>query len=101
MCINESGKLKLFNKDITEAKFNEVYNAINSLVAGWFPKFNDAFELYDKVGQVWEKVPAPNIKAVAAKEAYKDMPNDLIEYFKSLPEYDKDIFNEITGGLDV
>ena len=37
------------------------------------------------------------IVAVDNKTAYKDMPKELIDYFKKLPEFDAEIFNEITG----
>ena len=40
------------------------------------------------------------IQGVSTKEAYKDMPKELIAYFKSLPEYDEEIFNDITGCND-
>ena len=44
-----------------------------------------------------ECVPAPRIEGVDDKTAYKDMPEKLIEYFKSLPEFNAEIFTEITG----
>ena len=48
----------------------------------------------------WQRVPADRIKEVDNATAYKDMPKKLIEYFKSLPEFDAEIFTEITG-IDV
>ena len=96
MCINESGKYKLFNKNITEERFNEVVNAIDSCRDGWYPKFTNAFDYYEKEKK-WECVPAPRIEGVDDKTAYKEMPKKLIEYFKSLPEFDAEIFTAITG----
>ena len=96
MCINESGKYKLFNKNITAEKFNEVVNAINSCRDGWYPKLTNAFDYYEKEKK-WECVPAPRIEGVDDKTAYKDMPKKLIEYFKSLPEFNAEIFTAITG----
>ena len=48
-------------------------------------------------GELWENVPVPKISGISNIEAYKDMPKELIEYFKSLPEFDAEIFKEITG----
>lgn len=97
MCIGMNGIYKLFNKDITEKYYLEISNDINDIVDDWYPKFTNAFDLKEKNGNEWESTPAPKIKGVTAKEAYKDMPQKLIDYFKSLPEYDEEIFNEITG----
>ena len=97
MCINKSGSNYLFNKKSSEARTNEVISEINSKRNGWYPEFTNAFKLYEENGEKWECVPAPNIVAVDNKTAYKDMPQKLIEYLKSLPEFDAEIFNEITG----
>lgn len=97
MCLKTSGKFKLFNKEITEARYETCVDEIKTLSGGWYPKFNNAFELFEKVGREWKKVPANKIVKMEEKEAYKDMPEKLIKYFKSLPEFDAKIFTEITG----
>ena len=96
MCINETGKYKLFNLNIDKERFGEVKEKIRKCADGWYPKFTNAFDYYEKEKK-WECVPAPRIEGVDDKTAYKDMPKKLIEYFKSLPEFDAEIFTEITG----
>nr|DAK64935.1 MAG TPA: hypothetical protein [Caudoviricetes sp.] len=96
MCINETGKYKLFNLNIDKERFGEVKEKIRECADGWYPKFTNAFDYYKKEKK-WECVPAPRIEGVDDKTAYKEMPKKLIEYFKSLPEFDEEIFTEITG----
>lgn len=96
MCINETGRYKLFNLNIDKERFGEVKENIRKCADGWYPKFTNAFDYYKKEKK-WECVPAPRIAGVDDKAAYKDMPKKLIEYFKSLPEFDAEIFTAITG----
>ena len=96
MCINEIGGCKLFNLNIDKERFDEVKENIRKCADGWYPKFTNAFDLYEKEKK-WECVSAPGIEGVDDKTAYKDMPEKLIEYFKSLPEFDAEIFTAITG----
>ena len=96
MCINETGRYKLFNLNIDKKRFDEVKENIRECADGWYPKFTNAFDFYEKEKK-WECVPAPRIEGVDDKTAYKDMPEKLIEYFKSLPEFDAEIFTAITG----
>ena len=87
----------LFNKPITEERFDEV----NKKLGGWYPKFTNAEELKEKYGNgEWCATPAPAISGRTAKEAYSEMPTELVEYIKSLPEYDDEIFRKITGADD-
>ena len=87
----------LFNKPITKERFNEV----NEKLGGWCPKFTNAEKLKEKYGNgEWRATPAPAITGRTAKEAYAEMPTELVEYIKSLPEYDDEIFRKITGEDD-
>ena len=93
----EGARLMLFNKPITEERFNEV----NEKLGGWYPKFTNAEKLKGKYGNgEWRATPAPAITGRTAKEAYAKMPTELVEYIKSLPEYDDEIFRKITGADD-
>ena len=97
MCKSKSGSNYLFNKKTSISRISEVISEINSKRNNWYPKFTNAFKLYEENGKKWEYVPAPKIVEVDNKTAYADMPQELIEYFKNLPEFDAEIFNEITG----
>ena len=93
-CYKKSGKLMAFNKRITEERFNEIFDELNSF--GWYPKFNNAEQL--KGDLEWYETNIPAIKSVDNKTAWSSMPKEMLEYIKSLPEYDEQIFNKITGG---
>ena len=97
MCKSKSGSNYLFNKKTSISRINEVISQINSKRNNWYPKFTNAFKLYEENGKKWEYVPAPKIVEVDNKTAYADMPKELIDYFKKLPEFDAEIFKEITG----
>lgn len=87
----------LFNKPITEERFNEV----DIKLSDWYPKFTNAEELKEKYGNgEWCATPALAIIGRTKKEAYAEMPTELVEYIKSLPEYDDEIFRKITGADD-
>ena len=97
MCIGQSGENYLFNKKTDETRIDEIIYTIKEMMGSWYPKFTNAFDLFDKNNKKWEYVPAFGITVVDKKIAYKDMPEDLIKYFKELPEFDADIFKKITG----
>ena len=87
----------LFNKPVSELRFKIVFSGL----AGWEPNFTNADELKQKYGSgEWAATPAPAIVSKTAKEAYAEMPETLIAYVKSLPEYDDEIFRKITGADD-
>ena len=92
-CYKKSGKLMAFNKRITEERFNEIYETLNSFE--WYPKFNNAEQLKGKLE--WYETNIPSIVGVDNKTAWSSMPEEMLEYIKSLPEYDEKIFNKITG----
>ena len=91
----KGGYMLIFNKPVTEERFNVVWNKLSS----WFPNFTNAEELKKKYGNgEWESTPATQIRGRSVKEAYSEMPQEMIEYIKSMPEYDEAIFKAITEG---
>ena len=58
----------------------------------WYPKWTNLAELQTKGSAL-----AKNIIEHDKKEAWKDMPQAAIDYISSIPEFDADIFEEITG----
>lgn len=87
----------IFNKPVTEKRFTEVSDGLGE----WYPRFTNAEQLKEEYGSgEWCSTPAPAIMGRAAKEAYAEMPSELVEYIKSLPEYDDEIFRKITGEDD-
>ena len=64
----------------------------------WCPKFNNAEEL--KGNLEWYETNIPAIVMVDNKTAWSFMPKEMKDYIQSLPEYNKKIFNKITGDID-
>ena len=91
-CYNETGKLKVFNKEVTEKRFNKIMQDL--LWFGWYPVFNNAYEL--KGEKAWEETNICGVKGVSAKKAWAAMPEKMAEYIKKMPEYDEEIFRKIT-----
>ena len=99
---NKTGKFTLFDKEVTEERWREIWDTLHNKLNGWYPKFNNAFELYLKVGNDWKLVDASKIKSKLEDcekpyEAWKDMPVEAQEYLMSLPEFNAEIFFAVTG----
>ena len=89
-------KFKLFNKEISEERFDEVLSKIRSF-DWYFPKQTNAFELYLQNGSEWQKIDVSKLSSKEWKDSWKDIPQGLLDYIAALPEFDETIFNEITG----
>lgn len=87
----EGCKLMLFNKEISQERFNKVKNELCNF--SWYPKFNNAEEL--KGNLEWHETNIPAIANIENKIAYSSMPQDMVDYIRSLPEFDEKIFNKI------
>lgn len=103
-CANKKRRYKIFGGVVDPDRFNKVKTELSRKLDGWFPKFNNAFELYLKNGSDWSKVDASRITSKNSgnnledrKSAWKDMPQEAIDYILSLPEFDSEIFKEVTG----
>ena len=93
----EGAKLMIFNKPVTDERFNEVWSKLN----GWKPDFTNAQQLKREFGDgEWANTPVFNITSREASEVYAEMPRKLREYIKAMPEYDDEIFKAITGEAD-
>lgn len=96
-CADKEPEYMLFNQKISKKRFDEVRKKLYIFLNNWRPSFNNMPELYDESGQKWSKTPIPLAKEINKKEAWKDMPIEAINYLKALPEFDAEIFKEITG----
>ena len=91
-CCNLEGiKLRLFNKKISQERFIEVKNELIGF--NWYLNFNNSEELKGKLE--WHKANIPAIEKIENKTAYSFMPKDMVDYIKSLPEFNEKIFNKI------
>ncbi len=62
----------IFGKEVSEERFFRVWGALMEKLDVWFPQFK-------------------------SYEAWKDMPQEAIDYIASLPEFDAVMFKRITG----
>ena len=91
-------KYILFNKQADENRYQEVWNKLQKKLNGWFPKQTNAYDLYNKAGEDWSKIDVYKLTYIPTfEESYKDMPQEAIDYLTSLPEFDADVFKQITG----
>ena len=87
----------IFNKPVTVERFNEVWGKLSS----WKPDFTNAQQLKREFGDdEWTNTPVFKITSRGASEVYAEMPRDLREYIKTMPEYDDEIYKAITGETD-
>ena len=86
----------IFGKKVSEGRFLEVENNLYEKLGSWRPTFNNIKALYLKNGSDWKLTPIKNAEEISKQEAWKDMPKEAVEYVASLPEFDADMFFEIT-----
>ena len=94
---NKPRTYTIFGKEVSEKRFNDVYRHLFDTLHGWRPTFNNIKSLYLKSGSDWVKTPIKDAEEISKKEVWADMPKEAIDYIKSLPEFDADMFAEITG----
>lgn len=98
-CCGLKNEFKLFNQQVSESRHAEVKRQLDSYLAGWEPTFNNLKTLNLKANGVWQETPIPFAKELQVKEAWAGMPKAAIDYLRSLPEFDADIFAAVTGIL--
>jgi hypothetical protein len=96
-CVDIKQIRRIFNKIVSEERYKEVINNLKDKLNGWEPQFNDLKSLYIKNGSDWRLTPIYNASDLQIKEAWGDMPKNAIKYIKSLPEFNANIFEKITG----
>lgn len=87
----------LFGVAVDEERFENVQSQYRDLVGGWYPKFNNLHALYLKNGSEWKQTPIDKAEEIRKEEAWKDMPKEAVDYIKSLPEFNAEMFEKITG----
>ena len=87
--------------EVLGARATQLIKEYDSKCNDWYPKQTNAFELYVQANSDWKKI---NVSNLTYKnnwhETWKDMPKAAIDFLKELPEFDAQIFKEITG-IDV
>ena len=93
-CVNKNGICNyLFNKRSNKKRIDEVkVQLLNFYFAPHFANW------YDVKGQKeWYAFCFPELKSIDNKTAWSKMPQEMLDYIKSLPEYDEEVFNKIVG----
>ena len=93
---NKKSVYLIFGKEVSEGRYLEVKNSLYEKLGIWKPNFNNIKALYLKNGSDWKLTPIKNAEEIARQEAWRDMPREAVEYIASLPEFDADMFFEIT-----
>ncbi len=83
----------LFNKQSTPERILEIKSRLEEF--RWYPVFTKVITL----GGDWEwaDIDPEEIAKVPKEEAWAKMPKEMLAYIKSLPEFDIDVFEKITG----
>ncbi len=89
----ECVKYNLFNKKIEKETLFEVRSKLKSFM--WTPKYDNFYDL--KGNKEWYSIAFPELMVVDDKTAWSKIPTEMLEYIKSLPQFDAKIFKEITG----
>lgn len=84
----------LFNKPNSAARCGAVIYKLRGF--DWFPKFHNMYDL--KGDMEWWRVCFPELVDVEPKEAWAKMPQKMLDYIRSLPEFDAKVFEKVTCG---
>ena len=83
----KQGEYLIFNKPVSQSEFEVYEKQLQTLISNWVP------DLLYKWGEK-KKIPdVPEIKD--AKSVFQDCPEGLLDWVKTLPNYDENILNKI------
>ena len=83
----------IFNRKTTKQRAVEVLNHIVGF--HYIPKWHNITML--KEGEEWTEICWPELRENDTNSAWCDMPAEMLDYIRSLPEFDAQIFKKITG----
>ena len=83
----------IFNKKSNKERIDEILNELKRFK--YVPKWHNILAL--KGDKEWWEVCFPKLKEASEEVAWADMPKEMEDYIRSLPEFNEEIFNEITG----
>ena len=93
-CYGLKGKaFYLFNRKSTEARTKEVLEKLRSF--SWVPHYANWYDI--KGNKEWWAFCFPQLENVDNDIAWSKMPAEMLEYIKSLPEFDEKVWQKITG----
>ncbi len=80
----------LLNKKSTPRRIEEIKENLN-----WYPVFNNVSEL--KGNGEWVDIDLEDVEKISKEKAWAKMPKEMLAYIRSLPEFDAEVFETITG----
>lgn len=83
----------LFNKPAAENRIEEVLDKIRGF--GWTPRFANWYDIKGDKG--WWVFCFPKLKTVSNEDAWAKIPAEMEEYIRSLPEFDEEVWQKLTG----
>ena len=86
-CAHKKRTAHIFGVEVTQVRFDEVWDELFDKLGDWFPKFDNSLKIH-------------SVTQDDLYEAWKDMPQEAIDYLVGLEEFDAQIFEEVTG-IDV
>ena len=93
-CVGKSGICNyLFNKKSNEKRIDKVKAEL--LGFNFVPQFENWYDVKGEKG--WYAFCFLELKVIDNKTAWSKMPQEMLDYIKSLPEYDEEVFNKIVG----
>lgn len=93
----------IFGKEVSERDWKSIRFTLHEKLGDWYPIFNNIHALYLKSGSNWDHVHYEDekgiskLKELSKEEAWAGMPQEAIDFVRSLPQFDADMFYEITG----
>jgi hypothetical protein len=90
-------KYYLFHKEVSKERYDEVMKVFKNLSNNFVPQFNNLKGLYLKFGSDWKLTPVQAANEIQKQEAWSDLPKEALDFLVSLPEFEADIFFEVTG----
>ena len=93
-CVDKNGGAYcLFNKKSTKERVEEVIAKVRSF--NWTPQFANWYDI--KGNKEWWAFCFPQLANVDNDIAWSKIPADMLEYIKSLPEFNEKVWNKLTG----
>ena len=90
-------KYTVFGKEVSEEDWYSIQAELYQKLGNWRPTFNNIKALYLAHGSDWKLTPVEDAEELSRREAWAGMPQEAIDFVRSLPQFDADMFEKITG----
>ena len=92
-CAGKNGICRyIFNKKSTKKRVDEITKNLKKF--GWVPSFSNWYDI--KGDKAWWAFCFPQLRCVTNADVWARIPAEMLEYIKSLPEFDEAVWKKIT-----